>query len=129
MAQHDISVEVVDLRSIRPLDSETLLNSVIKTKRIVVVDNGWIHFGVSAEIISVITESIFDKLISAPVRIGMNNSPSPSTRSLTKHYYPRANNIAKIICEMLDITLDVNILLPKTDLPLDIPDPSFNGPF
>ena len=38
------------------------LNSVIKTKRIVVVDNGWIHFGVSAEIISVITESIFEKL-------------------------------------------------------------------
>ena len=39
------------------------------------------------------------------------------------------NNIAKIISEKLDITLDVNILFPKTGLPLDIPDPSFNGPF
>ena len=129
LAQHGISIEVVDLCSIRPLDSETILNSVIKTKRVVVVDNGWIHFGVSAEIISVITESIFEKLISAPVRIGMNDSPSPSSRSLTKHYYPRAINIAKIICKMLDITLDVNILFPKTGVPLDIPDPSFNGPF
>lgn len=129
LSEHGISVEVVDLRSIRPLDTETVLDSVRKTKRLVVVDNGWTHFGVSSEIISIVTENIFDKLICAPVRIGMNDSPSPSTRSLTKHYYPRAMNIAKIIGEMLDKALDVNILFPKTGLPLDIPEPSFNGPF
>ena len=129
LAEHGISVEVVDLRSIRPLDSETVLNSVSKTKRLVVADNGWMHFGVSSEIISIVTENIFDKLICAPARIGLNDSPSPSTRALANHYYPRAVNIAKMICEMLDKNVDLNILFPKTDIPLDVPDPSFRGPF
>ena len=129
LEEHGISVEVVDLRSLRPLDSETVLNSVSKTKRLVVADNGWMHFGVSSEIISIVTENIFDKLICAPVRIGMNDSPSPSTRALANHYYPRAKNIAKVICEMIDKTVDLNILFPITDIPLDVPDPSFRGPF
>ena len=129
LAKHGISVEVVDLRSIRPLDSEAVLNSVSKTKRLVVADNSWIHFGVSSEIISIVTENIFDMLICAPVRIGLNDSPSPSTRALANHYYPRAKIIAKVICEMLDKTIDLNILFPQGDIPLDVPDPSFRGPF
>ena len=119
----------MDLRSIRPLDSETVLNSVSKTKRLVVADNGWMHFGVSSEIISIVTENIFDKLICAPARIGLNDSPSPSTRALANHYYPRAKNIAKVICEMLDNTVDLNILFPQDDIPLDVPDLFFRGPF
>ena len=129
LASQGISVEVVDLRSIRPLDTQTILRSVSKTLRVVVADNGWVQFGVSAEIISVITETIFDKLLSAPVRIGMNNSPSPSTRALANNFYPRADNIAKIISEMMSKNLDMNLLFPKSKIPLDIPDPSFNGPF
>ena len=129
LASQGISVEVVDLRSIRPLDTQTILRSVSKTLRVVVADNGWVQFGVSAEIISVITETIFDKLLSAPVRIGMNNSPSPSTRALANNFYPRANNIAKIISEMMSKNLDLNLLFPNSEIPLDIPDPSFNGPF
>ena len=124
-----ISVEVLDLRSIRPLDTDAILNSVKKTGRLVVADNGWVHFGVSSEIISIVTENIFDMLICAPVRIGLNDSPSPSTRALANHYYPRAINIAKVICKMLDKNVDLNILFPKTDTPLDVPDPSFRGPF
>ena len=129
LAIQGVSVEVVDLRSIRPLDTETILNSVSKTLRVIVADNGWVKFGVSAEIISVITENIFDKLVTAPVRIGMNDSPSPSTRALANNFYPRADNIAKIISEMLSIDLDTNVLFPQSDIPLDIPDPSFTGPF
>ena len=129
LASQGISVEVLDLRSIRPLDTDTILNSVSKTLRVVVADNGWVKFGVSAEIISVISENIFDKLLSAPVRIGMNDSPSPSTRALANNYYPRADNIAKIIYEMMDKDFEINVLFPKSDIPLDIPDPSFTGPF
>ena len=129
LAKQGISVEVLDLRTIRPLDTETILRSVSKTLRVVVADNGWVQFGVSAEIISVITENIFDKLLSAPARIGINDSPSPSTRALTKSFYPRADKIAKIISEMMKKDLDMNILFPKSDIPLDIPDPSFTGPF
>jgi acetoin:2,6-dichlorophenolindophenol oxidoreductase subunit beta len=124
-----ISVEVLDLRSIRPLDTVAILNSVKKTGRLVVADNGWVHFGVSAEVISIVTENIFDKLLCAPERIGMNDSPSPSTRSLTQYYYPKAKNIAEIVCRVLEKKLDLNILFPEDNLPLDIPDPSFKGPF
>ena len=129
LASQGISVEVVDLRTIRPLDTETILHSVSKTLRVVVADNGWVKFGVSAEIISVITEIIFDKLLSAPVRIGMNDSPSPSTRALANNFYPRADNIAKIISEMMGKDLDMSVLFPKSSIPLDVPDPSFTGPF
>ena len=129
LTSQGISVEVVDLRTIRPLDTETILRSVSKTLRVVVADNGWVQFGVSAEIVSVITETMFDKLLSAPVRIGMNNSPSPSTRALANNFYPRADNIAKIISEMMSKDLDMKALFPKSDIPLDIPDPSFTGPF
>ena len=129
LSSQGISVEVLDLRTIRPLDTQTILRSVSKTLRVVVADNGWVQFGVSAEIVSVITETIFDKLLSAPVRIGVNNSPSPSTRALANNFYPRADNIAKIISEMMGKNLDMNLLFPKSEIPLDIPDPSFNGPF
>ncbi len=124
-----ISIEVIDLRSIRPLDTETILNSVKKTGRLIVADNGWIHFGVSAEIISLVTETIFDKLLCAPERIGMNDSPSPSTRALAENFYPKAKNIAKIVCKVMRNNLDLIVLFPEDNLPSDIPDPSFKGPF
>ena len=129
LAEHNISVEVVDLRSIRPLDSETILGSVSKTKRLVVADNGWIHFGVSSEIISLVTENIFDQLVCKPVRIGVNDSPSPSTRALANHSYPRAFNLVEKVSEIMNLDLDLNSILPKDNMPLDVPDPTFKGPF
>ncbi len=124
-----VSIEVLDLRSIRPLDTDAILNSVKKTGRLLVADNGWVHFGVSAEIISIVTENIFDRLLCAPERIGMNNSPSPSTRALANNYYPRSVDIAKIVCKVLKKPIDLEALFPKSSLPKDIPDPTFKGPF
>jgi pyruvate dehydrogenase E1 component beta subunit len=129
LVSQDISVEVVDLRTIRPLDIDTVLNSVKKTGRLVVADNGWTSFGVSAEIISIVTESIFDELLTAPQRIGMNNSPSPSSRALANNFYPRAINIAEIVCKILQVSVDLDKVFPKSKFSEDVPDPSFNGPF
>jgi len=129
LKEHGFSIEVIDLRTIRPLDVDTVLKSVKKTGRLLVADNGWTQFGVSAEIISVVTENIFEVLLTAPERIGMNNSPSPSSRALAYHFYPRSIDIARIACKMLKRTIDLNNLFPKSDLPNDVPDPSFIGPF
>jgi len=129
LEKHQISVEVIDIRTIRPLDSETIINSVNKTKRLIVADNGWIHYGISSEIISIVTENIFDKLIHKPVRVGVNDSPSPSTRALANHTYPRASNLINEISKIMNIRLDLNIVLNDSDIPLDIPDSSFIGPF
>ena len=73
--------------------------------------------------------NIFDKLLSSPQRIGMHDSPSPSTRAFANNFYPRAINIAKIVCNMLERPIDVEALFPKSGLPLDVPDPTFSGPF
>jgi len=129
LADYGISIEVIDLRTIRPLDTDTILSSVSKTLRVLVADNGWVKFGVSAEIVSVISETIFEKLICAPVRIGINDSPSPSTRALANNFYPRAENLAQLISDMMGINIKIRDLFPKSDRPLDIPDPSFTGPF
>ena len=124
-----LSVEVLDLRSIRPLDVDTILSSVTKTHRLLVVDNGWTFCGVSAEIISIVTENIFDELISPPQRVGLNDSPNPSTRALSSNFYPTAKSIAKATCSVLNLSLDLDLLFPNTDLPDDIPDQNFQGPF
>ena len=125
-----ISVEVLDLRSIRPLDKETILNSVKKTHRLLVVDNGWTFCGVSAEIISVVTENIFDELGSAPQRVGLNDSPSPSTRALASGFYPTTKSIAKKVCEILNYKVDLDGLFPNCNSSEDVPSPHyFSGPF
>ena len=93
------------------------------------VDNGWVYFGVSAEIISLVVENIFDLLLCAPEKICINDSPSPSTRSLANNYYPRSLNIDKIVYKMFKKSLNIDSLFSNKNIPLDISDPSFNGPF
>ncbi len=66
-----ISPEIIDLRSIRPLDKGTILKSVKKTRNLLVLDNGWKSFGVSSEIISIVSEKLSGSLKSNPVRLGV----------------------------------------------------------
>ena len=123
-----IHVEIVDLRSLRPLDSSTIIESVKKTKRLIVADNGWTKYGVSSEIISIVTENAFDSLESKPVRIGIEDVPVPSTRALAKYCYPNAKNVAYEILNIFDI--DKNMLIDETDdVMSDVPNQSFMGPF
>ena len=87
MKKYNINPEIIDLRSIRPLDTKTILTSVKKTKRILVIDNGWTSFGISSEIITIVTENLNNILKSKPVRIGINDSPIPSSRALAQYCY------------------------------------------
>jgi pyruvate dehydrogenase E1 component beta subunit len=85
-----ISVEVVDLRTIKPFDLETVLTSVEKTGRLLVADGGWRSFGVSAEIIAAVCERMGDRLKANPVRVTLPDIPAPACRTLEKAYYPNA---------------------------------------
>jgi len=87
-----ISAEVIDLRTIKPLDKKTILNSVAKTSRLIVCDVGWRSFGVSAEIIATIMEKNI-QLKSPPKRITLPDIPAPASRSLEKIYYPGNKDI------------------------------------
>ena len=89
----NISAEVIDLRTLRPLDSETIINSVKKTNRIVSVEEGWMSSGVGAEIISSITSSAFDYLDAPPERIAALDIPLPYASNLEKLCIPDKENI------------------------------------
>ena len=128
LKKHNVSCEIVDLRSLRPLDVNTIITSVKKTKRLLVVDNGWTKFGVSAEIISSITEKIFSDLKSAPKRIGIEDVPIPSTRALAVHSYPTPSKIINAVSDLIGVEINLTEEEKKQD-PLDTPDQNFTGPF
>ena len=88
LKREGIDVEVVDPRTLAPLDRDTICTSVLKTGRLVVADPGWRSFGAAAEIITSVVEVVGNKLHSAPVRITLPDSHTPMSMALEDHYYP-----------------------------------------
>lgn len=129
LAREGISAEVVDLRSIRPWDSETVLSSVRKTGRIVVADTGGTAFGVSAEILATVLEHAFHALKAAPARIGLPDYPCPTSPALSDHFFPRAAHVVAAVQKMFGRTSDPNLFVVESGVRLDVPDASFTGPF
>lgn len=127
--QNKINIELIDLRTIRPLDTKTILQSVKKTKKLLVVDTDWVNFSVSSEIITLVTENLFNIMTVAPQRIGLEDVPSPSSASLAKFFYPTSFDIGKKIIEIIGKKVDISKLKLNKNSKSDIPDKSFNGPF
>lgn len=125
LAEHGVSCEVIDLRSINPLDFDTIHRSIKKTKRLIVADIGWTNMGISAEILARALESAVD-FKSVPKRIALPECPSPCTPALSKHFYPSWDNIANTASQMLSLNVEFS---KNPDERLDIPDPSYTGPF
>jgi len=87
-----IYAELIDLRTIKPIDKETILNSVAKTKRVVILDGGWKSYGLSAEIAAIIAESGIT--LEQPLsRIALPDTPAPASTSLEKEYYYDENKL------------------------------------
>lgn len=96
-----IEVEVIDPRTIRPLDYATIIKSVKKTGRLIVCDTSWIKFGVSAEISAAIAEEAFEALKAPIKRIGLPDSPTPASYELEKYFYPGVADILKAASSIL----------------------------
>jgi pyruvate dehydrogenase E1 component beta subunit len=88
-----IDAEVVDLRTIRPMDSATIIQSVKKTGRCVTVEEGWPQSGVGAEIMAKIMEDAFDYLDAPVVRICGKDVPMPYAANLEKLAMPNADEV------------------------------------
>ncbi len=101
LEEDGISVEVIDPRTIKPLDKDLILTSVKKTGRVLIADCGWKSFGVSAEISALISENCASSLKSNIVRIALPDMPAPASRSLENEYYPKSGDIASSIKEIL----------------------------
>jgi pyruvate dehydrogenase E1 component beta subunit len=94
LAQIGIEAEVIDLRTIRPLDTETVLESVRKTNRLVNIEEGWPFAGIGAEICALVCDQAFDYLDAPPLRVCAEDVPLPYAANLEKLALP---NVEKII--------------------------------
>ena len=97
---HNLSIEVIDLQTIRPLDSETIVRSVQKTNRLVTVEESWPFASVGSEIVNIVQREAFDYL-DAPIRkINSADVPMPYSSALEKIYLPSVDDIILAIKEV-----------------------------
>jgi pyruvate dehydrogenase E1 component beta subunit len=95
-----IDTEVIDLRTLKPLDTELLFASVRKTGRVVIADGSWKTCGVAGEITALVAENLLSFLKSPPQRVTLPDLPAPASRSLEKAYFPTAENILRAVEKM-----------------------------
>ena len=126
-----INVEVVDLRSIRPIDIETISQSVSKTKNLIVADTAWKTGGIAGEIIAQVTEQQFNILERAPLRIASPDHPVPTSYHMADNYYQDAEQIAEKIMNFFEYSDNRELVYGqlKTSNPKDVPNRDFHGPF
>lgn len=96
-----IDVEIIDPRSLKPLDENLLLESVKKTGRLVIADAGWKTCGVGAELAALVAEKAFRYLKAPIVRVSLPDTPAPASSVLEKVYYPDADKIVSVVKKSL----------------------------
>ena len=96
-----ISAEVIDLRSIKPLDTDTVINSVSKTGSLIVADEDYQAFGLTSEIISTVSQKLFGKMKTAPARVSSPDIPVPYSQRMEKYSLPDSKKIIDAVKEML----------------------------
>ncbi|WP_119303336.1 pyruvate dehydrogenase complex E1 component subunit beta [Dongia deserti] len=97
LAKQGIEAEVIDLRTIRPLDIETIVNSVKRTNRLVTVEEGWPFAGIGSELAALAMEQMFDWLDAPVVRVHGADVPMPYAANLEKLALPQAENIVEAV--------------------------------
>ncbi|HLA98383.1 MAG TPA: alpha-ketoacid dehydrogenase subunit beta [Anaerolineales bacterium] len=101
LVEEGIEVEIVDLRSLRPLDMEPVLESFKKTNRAVIVEEGWRSYGIGAEVAARIYEEAFD-YVDAPIRrVAQKEVPLPYNRTLEQMALPQVEDVVKAVKEVL----------------------------
>jgi len=130
LAGAGVEAEVIDIRTLRPLDTHLILESVRKTGHLMVADTGWKTCGFSAEVVALVAEEALDALKSRPRRLGLSDCPTPTSPALSRFCYPRASDLAFAAGDLLKIPNE-KLKRPGevSSLPPDVPDPTFTGPF
>jgi pyruvate dehydrogenase E1 component beta subunit len=123
-----IQVEVVDVRSLNPLDMETIEKSVRKTGRLLVADDDSRHCGFAGEVIARVCEAAIP-LRCSPQRVTWPDCPSPSAPSLAEAFYPTARDLYIATAKQVGRGLEFADDFPKRPCPVDVPHLEFPGPF
>ncbi len=128
-----IEAEVIDMRSVSPLDVPAVLRSVARTGHLLVADTGHQSFGAAAELIARVTRQGFDHLRAAPASVALPDLPCPTSHAWAEHYYPTAITIAEQALRVCGMPIgeaqrrELDKLQANT--PADIPNPDHHGPF
>jgi pyruvate dehydrogenase E1 component beta subunit len=101
LSQDGIDAEVIDLRTIKPLDKQTILNSVKKTGRLVIAHEAVQSFGVGSEIAAFVMEEAFDYLDAKILRVGAPDTPVPFSKHMEQAYMPNSENIIEAVKKIL----------------------------
>ena len=100
--EHGVEAEVIDPRTLRPLDLDTILESVRKTNRAVIVEEGWPHGGVGANLATLITEQAFDHLDAPVQRITGADVPMPYSKRLEQAAIPHEEHVVEAALATLE---------------------------
>ena len=97
LAKEGINCDVLDMRTIRPLDVPAIVESIRRTSRIVVVDQSWPFASIASEVVTQVCEHAFDWLDAPPVRVNSDDVPTPYAKELEAAYLPNAHKIAQAV--------------------------------
>ncbi len=95
--EFDLDVEVIDLQSLRPIDSDTIINSVKKTNRIITVEESWPFSSIGSEIVNIVQKNAFDYLDAPIIKVNSADVPMPYSSELEKLYLPQIEDILKAV--------------------------------
>ena len=98
--EFNLDVEVIDLQSLRPIDSETIINSVKKTNRIVTVEESWPFSSIGSEVVNIVQRNAFDYLDAPVVKVNSADVPMPYSSELEKIYLPQIDDIVNAVKEV-----------------------------
>lgn len=101
LEKDDISVEIIDLRTIRPMDHDTIINSVKKTNRLVILEEAWPFGNVSTEITYQVQSKAFDYLDAPIVRLNTADTPAPYSPNLLAQWLPNSQDVIKAVKKVL----------------------------
>jgi pyruvate/2-oxoglutarate/acetoin dehydrogenase E1 component len=96
-----IDIEVIDVRSLKPIDKDSILESVKRTGRLVVADSGWLTCGFAAEISAIVASQGFEFLKAPILRVALPDTPAPMSETLERAYYPMARDIADAVKRLM----------------------------
>ena len=131
LSQFGISAEVIDLRTINPIDYDTIEQSVLKTKKVAIVDQSWRSGGVAGEVSATIVERCFSYLELPPLRITSPDHVVPTSHFVSDHCYKDAEQITMEILSLLgkEEAIEKAKGFFVDDNPGDVPNRDFHGPF
>ncbi len=101
LAKEGISCEIIDLRTVRPMDQEAILKSVKKTNRLVILEEAWPVASISSEITYIVQEQAFDFLDAPIQRITTADTPAPYSPVLLKEWLPNAADVVKAVKKVM----------------------------